>query len=184
MLIRIKILTFLAFAVIGTALLLMQYREKEFSEKTPVVLFGEFKSYQSINEVNTIIERNNYNIKVFENSSLPPNGTRPEFSNSTIDIYNYKTLNLNHEIKLRLKFLNNKLHTVIIFSDEKVIFDNEFDREAILKLTIGKCINVRKNIQICKYDGYFSFDDKRITEYINHWISKWSFITTKSRRLG
>ena len=143
-----------------------------FVDGKPVELYFGFESYKEKDEVMLLLKNSGYKIDIVEDSSLPIEDKRPALSTYKVDVYDYK--NSDFQGKIRLHFLNNKLYNLLVYTPYPELFpgSNGSSMKNIPKP--GGCIDQRKHIEVCNYEIFISFSDKRIMKYVFDWMSKWS----------
>jgi|GEM_PF-2972065 len=147
------------------------------SNEVPGNLIGNFKSFDTSEEVIEQLKIKNFDWKVTYDSRLPAKDPRPEFSEYIIRVTDF--VDLNYKGTLELKFINQRLY--------KTVFYPVNYSEYIVELTVkyGAELNSKKSVKLSdtikveagknyKNEPYIKWVDTLLEKEIAEWVRRYS----------
>ena len=142
----------------------------------PKQLIGDFSSYQTLIDFETLLNEKADTLIVFENSRLSDSDTRPEFSIYTVIIPNF-TMTIGNG-KLRASFYNDRLMSVWFYPDDISEFEEILNSKYGISLNENETI-ITDCVKIHKWKDLegnidFGWTDLKLSNDQNSWISKYA----------
>jgi hypothetical protein len=143
-------------------------------ENIKVELFPSFQSYESVSAVSRQLGDQTSRVKVTEDSKLPPTDRRPRFDMYVIEIPDREFCG--QKRTLRLLFFNDRLASTAFLPERSQPCFEYLRRSGVSvsdkQITVGDIITWSST----DYKGrpYIAWEDRRLREEQDRWISKYS----------